>query len=73
MVDLQRILDIGMKVMNLTMTLAKKGEDISTVVKAGTNIFSKKIEDVTEADLNETERVLDLELDKAERPMTRKA
>lgn len=72
MVDMGRIFEVGMKGLNLITTLAQQGKDITKVVQATTNIFSKRPEDVTDADLDDTEAKLDEELDQFELPLKRK-
>lgn len=63
--------ELGMKGLNLITTLSQQGKDITKVVQATTNIFSKRPEDVTDADLDETEALLDAELDDFETPLKR--
>lgn len=71
--DIARILQIGMQAMNVITTLSQQGKDISRAVTAAKNVFSKRPEDITDADLDETERMLDEMLDEFEKPLTRKA
>lgn len=70
--DIARVFEVGMKGLNLITTLAQQGKDITKVVQATTNIFSKRPEDVTDADLDDTEALLDSELDEFEKPLMRK-
>lgn len=69
--DIQRIFDLGMKGVNLITSLATQGKDISRAATALKNVFSKRPEDVTEAELDEVERVLDELLDEFEKPLKR--
>lgn len=69
--DIARIFAIVQKGMGIVTTLAQQGKDIMPAVTAITNIVSKRPEDVTEADLDETERVLDEKLDEFEKPLKR--
>lgn len=70
--DMARIFEIGMQGVSLIQSLAQQGKDIMPAVTALKNVFSKRPEDVTEAELDETEAVLDRLLDEFEKPLTRK-
>lgn len=72
MADIQKIFDVAMTGLNLVTSIAQQGKDISVAVGALTKVFSKRPEDVTDAELDETERVLDDLLDEFEEPLTRK-
>lgn len=67
--DIGRIFSLGMKGLNLIQGLAQQGKDITPVVKSLTNVFSKRPEDVSDAELDEVEKNLDEALDEFERPM----
>lgn len=70
--DIERIFSIVNTSVGIIQTLAQRGKDISTVVTTVKNIVSKRPEDVTEADLDEAERILDEKLDEFEKPLNRK-
>lgn len=69
--DVQRVFDIGMKGLNLIQSLAQQGKDVKPVITSLTNIFSKRTEQVTDAELDEIEVDLDNALDEFEKPMTK--
>lgn len=72
MADVGRIFEVAMTGLNLVTSLAQQGKDISTAVGALTKVFSKRPQDVTEEELDETERQLDELLDEFEKPLGRK-
>jgi hypothetical protein len=69
--DIQKFFDVGMKAMNFIKTAAQSGKDVSVGVTAMTNIFSKRPEDITDAELDDTEAKLDAEMDRFEESMTK--
>lgn len=71
--DIARILSLGMKTLTTITSFAQSGKDITKVIEAGKNVFSKDASQITDADLDEAERVLDEALDEFEKPLTRKA
>jgi hypothetical protein len=70
--DISRILDIGMKSMTIITSLAQQGKDITRAVNAAKNVFSKDVGQITDEDLDTTERELDEMLDEFEKPLNRK-
>jgi hypothetical protein len=70
--DISRILDIGMKSMTIITSLAQQGKDITRAVNAAKNVFSKDVGQITDEDLDSTERELDEMLDEFEKPLNRK-
>lgn len=71
MVDLAKLFSLGMKGLNLIQGLAQQGKDITPVVRSLTNVFSKRPEDVTDAELDAVETDLDAALDEFEKPMNK--
>jgi hypothetical protein len=59
MIDFQRFFDLGMKATSFIQEAAQAGSDVSIGVKALTNIFSKKPDQVTTKDLDDAEKMLD--------------
>jgi hypothetical protein len=72
MADMGRIFEVAMKGVTFVESLAQRGKDISIATVALKNIFSKRPEDVTDADLDEVEEGLDADLDEFEHPLNRK-
>jgi hypothetical protein len=73
MMDVQRLLEVGMKSFNIIKTLAQQGKDIMPAITAATNVFSKRADQITDKDLDEVERQLDDMLDEFEKPLRRQA
>ena len=69
MADIQKIFDIGMKGLGLIQSLAQQSKDITPVIRSLTNVFSKRVEDVTDEELDQIEADLDAALDEFEKPM----
>lgn len=71
--DIARLLELGMKGVSIIQTLAQQRQDIMPVVTALKNVFSKQEDQITEADLDAVEEVLDRMLDEFEKPLLRKS
>lgn len=71
MADIQKIFDTAMKGLNLVQGLAQQGKDITPVIRSLTNIFSKRVGDVTDEELDQIEADLDAAMDEFERPMNK--
>lgn len=69
--DIGKLFGVAMKGVTLIQSLAQQGKDIKPVVTALTNVFSKHPDQVTDAELDETEADLDAALDEFEKPMTK--
>lgn len=67
--DIQRLFEIGMKGLALIQSLAQQRKDVTPAIMALRNVFSKRSEAVTDAELDEVEATLDRVLDEFERPM----
>jgi hypothetical protein len=66
---LLKLLPLALQGVSIIQALAQNGKDIMPVVTALKNIFSKRPEDITDADLDEVEAVLDAQIDEFELPM----
>lgn len=67
--DIARLFKIGMTGLNLVQSLAQQGKDVTPTITALTKVFSKHPEQITDAELDDTEAELDRQLDEFEKPM----
>lgn len=69
----QRLFEVTQKGLSLVLSLAQQGADIKPAWTALNNIFSKHPGQVTDAELDEVETLLDEQLDDFESPMPNQA
>jgi hypothetical protein len=69
--DIQKLFNVGMQGLSLIQTLSQQGKDVMPVITSLTNIFSKRPDQVTDQELDDTEKELDEALDEFEKPMNK--
>lgn len=62
--NFQALFDLAQKGFKVINSLKDAGEDIAPAVNALTKIFTKKKEDITQADMDETHKILLEQLEK---------